>query len=84
MRGESPAAERLREASKTAFGSEWSASLEHKLLADAGTQFGTTLDDWLRNSFFEQHYQLFHQRPFIWHLWDGRKDGFSASLTITN
>ena len=22
--------------------------------------------------------QLFHQRPFIWHIWDGRRDGFSA------
>ena len=21
---------------------------------------------------------LFHNRPFIWHIWDGRKDGFSA------
>ena len=20
----------------------------------------------------------FHHRPFIWHIWDGRKDGFSA------
>ena len=39
---------------------------------------GTTLDDWLRNSFFEQHCKRFHQRPFIWHIWDGRKDGFSC------
>ena len=22
--------------------------------------------------------QLFHQRPFIWHIWDGRRDGFHA------
>ena len=28
--------------------------------------------------FFEQHCQLFHHRPFIWHIWDGRKDGFSC------
>jgi len=21
---------------------------------------------------------LFHNRPFIWHIWDGRRDGFSA------
>ena len=39
---------------------------------------GRTLDDWLRNGFFEQHCKLFHQRPFIWQIWDGRKDGFSA------
>src|SRR5271157_2041415 len=78
VRGEQPAAERLREILKTAFGSEWSASLEHKLLQEAGASAGTTLDGWLRNSFFEQHYKRFHQRPFIWHLWDGRKDGFSC------
>ena len=22
--------------------------------------------------------QLFHNRPFIWHIWDGLNDGFSA------
>ncbi|MEW6366712.1 MAG: N-6 DNA methylase [Acidobacteriota bacterium] len=37
------------------------------------------LDEWLRNSFFEEHCKLFHHRPFIWHIWDGRKrDGFQA------
>ena len=47
--------------------------------ADRGRgKSGTTLDDWLRNSFFEQHCKRFHQRPFVWHLWDGRKDGFSC------
>ena len=39
---------------------------------------GTMLDDWLRNQFFEQHCKRFHHRPFIWHIWDGRKDGFSC------
>ena len=33
---------------------------------------------WLRNQFFEQHCKLLHNRPFIWHIWDGRKDGFAA------
>jgi len=33
---------------------------------------------WLRDKFFEEHCKRFHQRPFIWHIWDGRKDGFSA------
>jgi hypothetical protein len=33
---------------------------------------------WLRDKFFEDHFKRFHQRPFIWHIWDGRKDGFSA------
>jgi hypothetical protein len=35
------------------------------------------LEDWLRNGFFDQHCALFHQRPFVWQIWDGRKDGFS-------
>lgn len=40
---------------------------------------GLDLDQWLRESFFEQHCKLFHHRPFIWHIWDGRKrDGFQA------
>jgi hypothetical protein len=78
VRGEAPAAERLREVLRNAFGCNWSASLEHKLLAEAGASSGTTLNDWLRNSFFEQHCKRFHHRPFVWHVWDGRKDGFSC------
>ena len=42
------------------------------------------LADWLRDGFFEQHCRLFHNRPFIWHIWDGRKDGFSASSITTS
>ena len=46
---------------------------------DVGRQAGKPdLDDWLRNAFFEQHCKLFHNRPFIWQIWDGRKDGFSC------
>jgi len=78
VRGEQPAAERLREVLKAAFGRDWSPSLEHRLQTDAGCKAGATLDDWLRNQFFEQHCKRFHNRPFIWHIWDGRKDGFSA------
>ncbi len=78
VRGEATAAERLLELLRTAFGKNWSDSILHKLLTDAGCVAGTILDDWLRNQFFEQHCKLFHNRPFIWHIWDGRKDGFSA------
>jgi hypothetical protein len=40
---------------------------------------GVELDEWLRNGFFEEHCRLFHNRPFIWQIWDGRKrDGFHA------
>jgi hypothetical protein len=33
---------------------------------------------WLRDRFFEEHCQIFDHRPFIWHIWDGRQDGFHA------
>ena len=70
VRGKEPAAERLE-----------------ALLAAAGVKpakvreltGGADLDDWLRNGFFEEHCKVFHDRPFVWHIWDGRKrDGFHA------
>ena len=32
----------------------------------------------IRDKFFEHHAKCFHHRPFIWHIWDGLKDGFGA------
>jgi hypothetical protein len=70
VRGEEPAAARL-EALLSAAGIK-----PEQMRELAG---GTDLDDWLRNGFFEQHCKLFHDRPFVWHIWDGRKrDGFHA------
>jgi hypothetical protein len=79
VRGESSAAERLMGMLRTANRANWSDAILHTLLTNAGCKAGTTLDDWLRNQFFEQHYKRFDQRPFVWHITDGRhKDGFSA------
>ncbi len=78
VRSDDPAAGRLREVLRIAFGSEWSASMEDRLLVESGAKSGTSLDDWLRNQFFEQHCKRFHNRPFLWHSWDGRRDGFSV------
>ena len=76
VRGESPAAERLQAILTAAYGDAWNDGILTRLLADAN---GETLEDWLRNRFFEQHCKQFHNRPFIWHIWDGRKrDGFHA------
>lgn len=80
VRGESAASERLLEVLRTAYGKAWSDSVLHKLLSEVGCKAGTTLEDWLRNQYFEQHCKRFQNRPFIWHIWDGRKDGFSALL----
>jgi len=78
VRSDDPAAGRLREVLRIAFGSEWSASMEDRLQVESGAKSYTTLDDWLRNEFFEQHCKRFHNRPSIWHIWDGRRDGFSV------
>jgi hypothetical protein len=77
--GEAPAAERLEKLLDAAYGADWSAAKRGELLAATGGK-ATTLDAWLRDEFFEQHARQFHSRPFIWHVWDGRRDGFSALL----
>lgn len=71
------AAERLRELLAAAYGANWSPTKEESLLAAVGFG-GKTLHDWLRDGFFADHCNLFRNRPFLWHIWDGRKDGFSA------
>ena len=77
-RGERSAADRLRELVAAAFGSDWSAAKERELLSVAGDgkKPAASLDVWLRDKFFEEHCKLFHHRPFVWHIWDGNKDGF--------
>ena len=76
VRGERPAHERLLQLLQAAWGDGWSDAPLAKLLTEAGT---SSLDDWLRNRFFAEHCKLFHQRPFVWHIWDGRRrDGFHA------
>ncbi len=74
---EAPAAVRLRALLAAAFDADWSNGTERDLLAATGAK-QTNLEDWLQDAFFEQHCKLFHNRPFVWHLWDGRKDGFHA------
>ena len=70
---EAPAAQRLRALLAAALG-----KFDERAVIAATESTATTLDDWLRDDFFEQHCALFHHRPFLWHLWDGRKDGFHA------
>lgn len=77
--GEGDAALRLRELLAAAYDDRWSAALERTLVTDAGGKTGR-LEDWLRDTFFAEHCKVFDNRPFLWHIWDGRKDGFSAIL----
>lgn len=76
--GESAGAERLRQFLARAYERDWSASRLDDLLGDSGST--TSLEQWLRDDFFAQHIRLFGSRPFIWNVWDGRQDGFSALL----
>ena len=77
VRGETPAADRLLNLLANAYGSAWSTHVLSQLLKDAGFS-GKSLENWLRDGFFTQHCALFHQRPFIWQIWDGLRDGFSV------
>lgn len=81
VRGEKAAHERLLalliDSWETVESGSWKASMLDRLLADADCA-GKGLDVWLREKFFEQHAKLFQHRPFIWHVWDGLKDGFGA------
>jgi len=77
LRNEEPASVRLRGLLAAAFGREWNAAKERELVAATPGQ-AASLEEWLRDRFFEEHCALFHQRPFIWHVCDGRKDGFHA------
>jgi len=77
VKGELPAADRLLTLLADAFGEEWTPSLQNELLTKAGFA-NKGLETWLRDGFFPQHCKLFHDRPFVWHVWDGEKDGFSA------
>jgi len=77
--GHPPAAERLRALLAAAYGEVWSPGQQERLLAAAGFG-GKGLETWLRDGFFAGHCRLFHNRPFVWQVWDGRKDGFSALL----
>jgi hypothetical protein len=75
--GEPPAADRVQQVLAAAFGDAWSPANVKELLKETGTK-KKTLADWLCDDFFKQHCTLFGNRPFVWHIWDGLKNGFSA------
>jgi hypothetical protein len=78
-KGEGPAAERVRDLLARGYDRDWSISRQEELLVQVGYA-GVTIDDWLRDGFFGQHCTLFHNRPFIWQIWDGERDGFNALI----
>lgn len=82
--GERPLADRLRAFCVTAWGDAWTPNTEAALVAAACERAKDkplrqlTLDAWLRTHAARQHAKLFHDRPFLWWITDGRVDGFTA------
>ena len=74
---ESPASDRLLNLLADAYGTDWSNDVLAQLLT-AADHAGKSLETWLRDKFFGQHCTLFGNRPFVWHVWDGLRDGFAA------
>ena len=77
VRGESVASDRLLRLLIAAYGDSWTDNTLSILLRYSDA-LGKTLENWLRDKFFIQHCKLFGHRPFIWQIWDGLPDGFSA------
>ena len=74
---EKAAVDRLLNLLAAAYGTAWSNDVLAQLLAAAG-HADKSLESWLREKCFAQHCELFQQRPFVWHIWDGLRDGFAA------
>lgn len=82
--GEKSLADRLRAYLAASFDGEWSDALEGRLVSEADDLIDKkvardgSLESWVRDRAFRQHCALFGQRPFLWHITDGLKDGFSV------
>jgi hypothetical protein len=72
LAGRDCAADRLKVLLRGVFGTEYSLA---QLLSEATAG---SLETWLRDDFFAEHCRMFADRPFVWHIWDGLKDGFHA------
>ena len=77
--GEPGASDRLLNLLAAAYGNAWTNDILLQLLS-VSDNAGKSLERWFRDKFFLQHCRLFHHRPFIWQIWDGLNDGFSALL----
>lgn len=76
LTGEASAADRLRTLLAQVYGADWSATRLAQL-----TSGSESLEIWLRDKYFEAHCEEFCHCPFVWHVWDGRKDGFHALVS---
>jgi hypothetical protein len=77
LAGEADAASRLRELIRAVWGPDYVEGTIRELLV-AEEAKATDLGTWLADEFFNDHCKLFLHTPFIWHVWDGVRGGFSA------
>jgi hypothetical protein len=75
--GEPSADSRIQRILAVVFGEALSPTKVSELLEQVGSR-KKSITEWLRDDFFKQHCALFGSRPFVWQVWDGLKDGFSA------
>ena len=82
--GKRPLADRPRAYCAAAWGEFWASDSEAALIASACERAKDrppkqlTFDTWLRSHAARQHSKLFHDRPFLWWITDGRPDGFTV------
>jgi hypothetical protein len=79
VNAEQAGADRLRTYLQSVFADSWGNNTINDLLEKEGAS-SSNLEEWLRKEFFVQHCKVFQNRPFIWHIWDGRNDGFAAMV----
>jgi hypothetical protein len=82
--GERPLADRLRAYCAAAWGEAWAKGSEAGLIAAACARAKDkpprqpTFEAWLSTRAARQHARLFHDRPFLWWITDGRSNGFTV------
>ena len=78
--GKADAATRLRDLIRAVWGHEYEDGTVRALLAAEDAK-AFDLGAWLADEFFDGHCKVFHQTPFVWHVWDGARGGFSALVS---
>ncbi|MEQ1719326.1 MAG: N-6 DNA methylase [Hyphomicrobium sp.] len=82
--GQSKLADQLRNLLRNVYGHQLVDGAERALVTESDRALDNresrdaSLDAWISERAFRQHCVLYHQRPFLWHIWDGLKDGFSV------
>lgn len=82
--GERALADRLRAYCIAVWGETWQPGTEATLIVATCERMKEKpprtldLEAWLRTHAARQHAKLFHDRPFLWWITDGRADGFMA------